>query len=469
MRRIGRERLPFALFLLSACAAGPAALLHFLGPEPSAFSGEAHVLLVAIAAGAAAVTAGGLTIIGARRRDARSVMLGTAFMAMTALLLVHGLSTPGVLVPMNGVVAFAGGASLPVGAAVLALAAAPSLRGPRRVRHALAMQAALVALIGGLGALAVLRPETVPMVPKAGSREAVALLVVGMAFFAILALRAIRTFQLTRRRADLVVVVGTVWLGFALVPQLLGSPGTLAMYLGHGFELLGVALVGLPVALDLRRGVASRPLVGDLRAAELVAEEEAFLGARIRNLLRDLARKDESTELHTRRVALCAVRIGEQLGLSPGRLRALALGGLLHDMGKLSVPGEVLRKPAALTDAEFTVVKRHPQAGADLLDALGGFPGDVRRLVLDHHERLDGSGYPRGLTACDLDLETRILAVADVYDALVSDRVYRAAWASDRALALLRGGAGVAFDGRCVAALERTLGEAGRPALRLAA
>ena len=117
----------------------------------------------------------------------------------------------------------------------------------------------------------------------------------------------------------------------------------LGWWLGHLFEVLGIALVGASAAYDLRRGYRSRPLAGDLRAADIVASEEAFLGARVRALMVRLAAKDTSTEEHTRRVAALAVEVGERLGLSPGRLRSLAIGGLLHDIGKLSVPG---RDPA---------------------------------------------------------------------------------------------------------------------------
>ena len=155
-----------------------------------------------------------------------------------------------------------------------------------------------------------------------------------------------------------------------------------------------------------------------------------------------LADRDASTEEHTRRVALLAARVGEELKLSATARRHLAVGGLLHDIGKLSVPLEILNKPGALTDEEFAEIKRHPEYGRRLLDELGGFSDDVRDLVSDHHERLDGSGYPRGLTGRELTLETRILAVCDVYDALVSDRVYRAAWTPERALALLHEDAG---------------------------
>jgi HD-GYP domain-containing protein (c-di-GMP phosphodiesterase class II) len=237
----------------------------------------------------------------------------------------------------------------------------------------------------------------------------------------------------------------------------------LGWWLGHVFELVGVGLVGGSVAYDLRRGSQSRPLAGDLRASEIVAAEEAFLGARVRALMVRLAEKDTSTEEHTRRVAALAVEVGERLGLSAPRLRSLAIGGLLHDVGKLSVPSSILRKPGPLDDHEFVVVKQHPARGRELLAELGGFDDTVKRLVLDHHERLDGTGYPRGLTAGDLDLETRILAVCDVYDALVSPRVYRAAWSPERAGALLRQDASTVFDPRCVHALLEVVAERRAP------
>jgi putative nucleotidyltransferase with HDIG domain len=171
-----------------------------------------------------------------------------------------------------------------------------------------------------------------------------------------------------------------------------------------------------------------------------------------------LARKDEYTEEHTRRVALRAVQVGEELGLPSPRLRSLAVGGLLHDIGKLRCPDEILKKPGPLSDSEYAVVREHAEAGRRLLKELGGFADPVLRLVQGHHERLDGSGYPYGLRETQLDLDTRILAVCDVYDALRSTRVYREAWTHERAVALLRTAAGTEFDARCVEALERVLG-----------
>src|SRR6185436_17015667 len=112
-----------------------------------------------------------------------------------------------------------------------------------------------------------------------------------------------------------------------------------------------------------------------------------FLGSRVRALTLRLAEKDGSTAEHTRRVALRAVQVGEVLGLPPHRLRDLAIGGLLHDIGKLAVPDRILKKPGPLSDEEFAEIKRHPELGRKLLGELGGFEESVRRLVLDHHER----------------------------------------------------------------------------------
>ncbi len=299
--------------------------------------------------------------------------------------------------------------------------------------------------------------SAVPSVPAAGSAPALVLLAIGLGFYALLALRAVRTYTLTHRTTDLLVFVGCVWLGWALVPQLVMGYGTLAFYFGHAMELLGIILVGIPAALDLRQGGASRPLVGDLAATELVGAEESFLGPRVRSLMVDLATKDRSTEEHTRRVAMLACAVGDELRLPPATLRQLAIGGLLHDMGKLRVPAGILCKPAALDAGEFALIKRHPEDGARLLADLGGFPPEVLALVLDHHERLDGGGYPRGLHGDQICLATRVLTVCDVYDALVSHRVYRPAWTPEEALGLLHEETGAAFDADCVLALERVL------------
>ena len=444
------------LVAAGACAVLPPALIHFVSRDQVSLSGATHFWSVVLSALVATAAGVALSVAGARRRDGRAVLVGTAFTVMASLLVVHGVASPGFVVGMNGVVALTGAATLPIGAVILALSALPATRRPRAVGPLLVLQCVLMVVVVGLGLAAIWLPGLVPSVPEPGSPAAVITLVLGLVFYGVLTLRAFRTVLLTRRAADLAVFIGLVWLAGALVPALMQSYLDLAWWLGHGLEVAGVLLVGASVAADLYRASPSRPLAGDLRGAELVAAEEAYLGSQVGSLTRLLAAKDEYTEGHTRRVALLAVDVGEELGIPASRLRELAIGGLLHDIGKLSVPDDVLKKPGPLDDSEFEIVKRHPARGDALLRELG-FGGGVRRLVRDHHERLDGAGYPHGAAASDLSLETRVLTVCDVYDALCSERVYREAWTHEQALALLRDETDTAFDPRCVAALERVV------------
>lgn len=465
MDQLLRSRFGSNLLLIAASAALPAAAVHFLMGEGAApIRGAGHLFVMAVGALVAALASVALMARGVVTRDGRAVVAGGAFSAMTLLLAFHGLATPGVLLGPNGLVALAGGIALPVGGGILTFAALPAVRRPENLQRVGWALACLLGFIAVAGSVALVVPHVVPRLPQAGEPSAWALVVVGAMFFLAIAQRAVRTYTLTRRTTDLLVIVGVVWLGVALYPALLLDPGSWAWWMGHILEFLGVALVGVPLALDIRRGAPSRPVVGDLPAAALVAEAETFLGGEVRVLLNRLAAHDRSTEEHTRRVAAWAVAMGEELGLRGGRLRDLALAGIVHDIGKLSVPHAILTKPGALTDEEMDVIRCHPVWGEELLAQLG-YVGRIRRWVRGHHERLDGSGYPDGLQRPRLDLETRILAVADVYDALVSPRFYRGAWTCEAALKLLRDGAGVLFDERCVGVLERLVAAAPEPSV----
>jgi putative nucleotidyltransferase with HDIG domain len=455
MRRSTTDRIAPILVVGGALAAFPTAAGHFFARDKVSFGGELHFAGVGLTALAATAAAIALTIIGARRNDGRVVLIGTAFSVMAALLALHGIATPDVLMGYNGVVSFTGGATLPIGGAIFALAAIPQFRRPR-VGVLLVGQAVLLTGVLGLGLSAIAFPQLVPAVPEPGSAAAVTLLALGLAFYGALAWRALRTYLLTHRHADLLVVIGIAWLGAALPPAMLLRYYELGWWLGHGFELVGIAIVGVPVALDLGRAAQSRPLTGDLSACDLVSSEEAFLGSHVGALMVSLAEKDEYTEEHTRRVALRAVQVGEELGLSPVRLRELATGALVHDIGKLAVPDAILKKPDKLTSEEFRAVQRHSETGFRTLKELG-FGESIRRLVLDHHERLDGSGYPRGVSGPAISVDARILAVCDVYDALISTRVYRDAFTHEQAMGILRAEAGAKLDRRCLAALERVL------------
>jgi HD-GYP domain-containing protein (c-di-GMP phosphodiesterase class II) len=411
-----------------AVAAGaalvPALLLAAAGHNHVLVEPRIHVGVVGAAGAVATAAALAMSVVAARVHDGRTVLLGIAFSVMATLLLIHALATPGVLVEgSDGLMQLAGALNLPAGAAILAAAAIPAARRPRDVGALIVLEGLVVAVLLVAGATALFNGASIPSVPEPGGDAAMLVFAAGAVAFAVVAWRAARTYLLSRRISDLLVAVGAVWLIAAQYGLLRYHMMDAAWWLAHALEVVGIGLVGIPAALDLRYGVASRPLVGDLRPSDLVAHEEAFLGGRVRALMLRLADKDPSTLNHTRRVAALAVQIGEVLGLPERRLRLLALGALLHDMGKLSLPDHILNKPAALTIDEFALVGKHPALGRELLLELGGFAPLVLRLVEGHHERLDASGYPSGKDAGDLELEVRILAVADVYDALTADRV----------------------------------------------
>src|ERR1051325_4119283 len=167
-----------------------------------------------------------------------------------------------------------------------------------------------------------------------------------------------------------------------------------------------------------------------------------------------LETRDLETHGHSERVVNFSLRLGQELGLDKKQMRALEFGSLLHDIGKIGVPDAILRKPAKLTEEEWTKMREHPLHGRKILGGIEFLEG-AARVVAEHHEQWDGSGYPLGLKGEEIDLCARIFAVADAFDAMVSDRVYRTGRSYEAALAELESCAGVQFDPRVVEAFRR--------------
>ncbi|MCK5827926.1 PAS domain S-box protein, partial [Candidatus Bipolaricaulota bacterium] len=155
--------------------------------------------------------------------------------------------------------------------------------------------------------------------------------------------------------------------------------------------------------------------------------------------------RDPYTAGHQRRVTELAVAIAQKMQLDPEVIEGARVAGLMHDIGKLAIPAEILSKPSALNAMEFSLIQSHPQAAYDILKTIV-FPWPIAQIVLQHHERIDGSGYPNGLHADDIRMEARILAVADTVEAMASHRPYRPALGIDRALEEIEKGRGSKFD-----------------------
>ena len=204
-----------------------------------------------------------------------------------------------------------------------------------------------------------------------------------------------------------------------------------------------------------------------------LAEQNRFLEERVRErtqeleaahldvvarLARTAEYRDDDTGEHAKRVGVTAAKIAAEMGIEPERVDVIRLAATLHDLGKVGVPDAVLLKPGRLTEEEFAVIRRHTIIGAEVLRGSPcHFLQVAEPIALYHHERWDGSGYPQGLRGEEIPLEARIVAVADVFDALCSERPYKTAITPAAALEEIRASAGTQFDPQVVAAFERVI------------
>ena len=238
----------------------------------------------------------------------------------------------------------------------------------------------------------------------------------------------------------------------------------------------GVRLFGTMVALDAALApigllaaltgtaavVAVLPLVGLLavlarerekRIEHTLALSEAYRGSAL--LMGEMLEADDAYTggEHTKGVVALVLAVGRELRLDSREQRNLEFGALLHDIGKLRTPDEIINKPGKLTPEEWEIIKRHPVDGQEMLDRIGGVLAEVGKTVRGHHERWDGGGYPDGLAGAEIPLAARIICGCDAYNAMTTDRSYRAAMPVADALAELRGCAGTQFDPAVVEAI----------------
>lgn len=225
----------------------------------------------------------------------------------------------------------------------------------------------------------------------------------------------------------------------------------------------GERLFGWLIALNHRRGGEFGTVEADLLSSvsailgihrgntELYREQAELLANIVRALTSAIDAKDPYTRGHSDRVARVAVRLATQLGCSQDVVDTIYLGGLLHDVGKIGIDDNVLRKPGKLTPEEFEHIKTHAQVGYNILADIKQL-GQILPIVLHHHEAWDGSGYPHGLAGTEIPFLARIVAVADSFDAMGSDRPYRAGMSDEKLDSIIRNGAGKQWDPQVVEA-----------------
>lgn len=206
--------------------------------------------------------------------------------------------------------------------------------------------------------------------------------------------------------------------------------------------------------------IVARDITQDKIAEKDLKRNYAKLQKAMTNTIKAMAltveMKDPYTAGHQQRVSKIAVAIAKKMGISVDRIYGIKLAGVVHDIGKIYVAAEILSKPGPITEAEFNIIKLHPRVGYDILKNID-FPWPIAKAVLQHHERINGSGYPSGLVGEEICLEARILAVADVIEAMAADRPYRPALGIDAAVEEVVNNKGILYDPQAVSACAKVL------------
>lgn len=482
------------LVVLGALAGG-------LLPDPTMNAPRFHFFVVTLTSAVALGLALLMAFAARQVRDARVVLFALAFLGVAGIFLTHALTTPGALIAArNPWVGFSAYLSLFAGALFLALSSLPWSARAQRVmveRQGLLLGLFIAFLVGygavatvssarlssapttlaparatdgGAGDYGYAAPQPQPAQPVSGVSDSrseplnvldtvwVSWGATGITL-ALLGLTIVR-YVVLYRATKLPLLAGF------LASALLLAQAQLAMVMGEiwhaswwGYHVLllvalGAAIAGL--AAEYAHSGSVQGLVEGLLLRDTISRLQLGYTDVIVALVGAVEAKDPNTRGHTQRVAALAVDIAQELRLSPARVRTIHQSAMLHDIGKIGVPDAILNKPGALTAEEFAVIKEHPARGHDIIRNIRSLR-DEASGVRSHHERLDGRGYPDGLAGSEISLDARIIAVADVYDALTSARSYRDAWTPRRALATMREEIGTHLDARCVTALSQVL------------
>ncbi|MEV0262617.1 HD-GYP domain-containing protein [Streptomyces sp. NPDC050617] len=330
---------------------------------------------------------------------------------------------------------------LPPPLAVPGALAAPVEREPARVRrlwHAarLSLAAHAASHVFALGAHRTVTAPDFPYVLLPAAAAALAFAVVSAALDGGILVTAERSSPRTAWRAPLL--------------------GSLAPHLVHGLAGLMMAVLWHSTYGPAAALLVLLPMYISCWVFAQYHRERAAHQATIRALVQAVDIKDRYTRGHSERVGRASVLIARELGMDGDRLEALRFAGILHDVGKLGVPTRLLRKNGPLTPQERRVIELHPEYGHEMVRGIG-FLDEARAAILHHHERLDGSGYPYGLSGRHIPLFARVVAVADAFDAMTSTRTYRRGRPVAAAVEELRRCAGTQFDPLMVGALARAL------------
>jgi len=442
-----------------AAGGGPSAFLPALRGSPYDLAIElpsGHFYVVSIVSVLAAALSFAIGIAGNRLRNIKITFLSLSFLSLAIVFTVHGLSTPHFLIHPSHLPSITSPLSVLVATFWLWMS---SLCSNHPVIQYLAKRRKLLlpawtAVLIAAGALLMIRPELVDFFPLTSSPLNWLVGGITILLLAVVIYRYYRAYLFSRFPLQLAIVYSATLMIVSLLVMLQGETWRISWWLYH-FFLLG-AMVAMVAGILLQYGSTSS-LTASLRALftnDIVERITIALPPSIKALMVATESKDMYTAGHSLRVTLYALKLAEELGLRPDQQRALAQGTLVHDVGKMAIPDSILNKPGRLTEAERKIIEQHPENGYDMCRRIG-FLKDELDVIRHHHERWDGTGYPDRLEGTQIPQLARIVAVADVYDALTSRRAYRSAMTHEQAMQIIISERGKHFDPICVDAWVR--------------
>ena len=424
-----------------------------------------HLLAVSAIASCALVVALFTAIVAAKARRAVPVLLALGCVFVGTFMLGHGLTTPGIAGrPVNMWVARFPVLAIAGFALCLGVAASRETSAAKRlVNRFPRMTLAIVSAVALGGSLWIVLSPTAGLGDRPfGGETTVTHLVIAASGLILLVTGGVhwQRWRLGRDRVQL-GLVAACWLSVdALISFEVGELWRISWWDYHAYLLTGFAAAAWAVVTEARRGRSVHRAIDSLSITDPLEHISRGYPEALNALVGAVEAKDRYTAGHSVRVADLSVRIGLRLDVGPDALRTLAQGAYLHDIGKIGVPDEVLNKPGSLTDDEWTWIEGHPTVGWEMASRAPSLRTALP-VIRHHHERWDGSGYPDKVTGTAIPLAARIAALADVWDALTSDRAYRPAWPLDRALAHVVAAGGAQFDPTCVEAFLDLVAERG--------
>ncbi len=417
---------------------------------------QGHFYIVSSVAILSMIIAIAVGVAGRRLRNIKISFLSLSFISLAGLFSIHGLSTPNFLMHASHLPPIAASLSVLLASFWLWLS---SLSSDHKLVIFLSMgQNFLVPvwtiLLILFGIIGMQYPEIVDFIPLNENPLKGTVAVITLLFNALAIYRYYQSYRFSRFPLQIHIIYSACWFIVAQIIMVLGNLWQLSWWLYH--FLLLASTISMIIGL-IRQNNGNKSIVLALKAmftTDPIEKVTNSLSPSVKALILATETRDSYTSGHNLRVTLYALQLARELNVQPEQLRALAQGAIVHDVGKINVPDAILNKPGKLTSEERLNIEQHPVKGYEMCRTLG-FMMDELGIIRSHHERWDGTGYPDQLKGEDIPILARIVAVADVYDALTSNRAYRQAWSHQEVIQLLAKGKNSHFDERCVDAWIR--------------